>query len=381
LPFPEHPFKWGMRFARKQPGKAPAGWLALAAALLGCATSHEPSVQVPRSSVSNASGAAESPTRRPQVPELPLGLAFTFNAGAPLGGPAGIAPDGSLLAGTTDGYLHALRPDGSFRWSYTVRGRVLGRPAWGPEGLALVSAQQNTLYAVEADGSLAWATAIPGGVTSAPVVDGDGKAWVTTGGGTLLAFGRRGGIAGFARIGQSSVFGPVLLGTGEVAVANADGTLRVAGRYGRSRTARWDGPLRELRAGGGGLFALGAGGLARFDESPLEQRWVRAEVSGIACTRPGLVTLERGAARWISAAGEPGPAVGLPPGAGTSTTCLSDGALLLASAEGLLQRLAQSGKVTDKHIPPGRVLGLDTTPAGLVIVSYADGRVVGIDAP
>jgi hypothetical protein len=374
-----------MRFVRNQRGKAPAGWLALSACLLGCAAHAEPGAQAPRSLDPNVLGAGGPGARRPSVPELPLGLAFSFNAGAPLGGPAGIGPDGSLLAGTTDGYLHALRPDGSFRWSYTVRGRVLGRPAWGPDGVALASAQQSALYAVEADGSLAWTATIPGGVTSGPVVDPDGKVWVTTGGGTLLAFGRHGGVAGVARIAQGSasgaVMGPVLLETGEVAVASADGTLRVAGPYGRSRTARWDGPVRELRAGGGGLFALGAAGLARFDERPLEQRWVRADVTGIACTRPGLVTLERDKARWVSRAGEPGPAVSVPPGAGPTTTCASDGALLFASAAGLLQKLEPKGRLSDKHIPLGRVLGLDTTPGGLVIISYADGRVVGIEPP
>lgn len=314
------------------------------------------------------------------IPEPLLGVAFTFNAGAPLAGPVGIAADGSLLAGTTDGYLHALRPDGSFRWSFTLRGGVLGRPSWNADGIALASARSNGLYAVTPEGTLAWVSSIPGGITSAPVIDGAGKIWVTTGGGALLAFTARGGISGFARIGQSPVLGPVLLESGEVAVANADGSLRVAGSLGRSETTRLEGPLRELRAGPAGLFLLGAEGLARFEPRPLEERWVRAEVSGVACTRPSLVTLEHGAARWVSPAGEPGPARALPSGASHATTCLPDGALLVAGEDGLLVKLGPNGARSETHILPGRVLGLDLAPRGLVVVSYADGRVLGLVA-
>jgi hypothetical protein len=330
----------------------------------------------PRSASASAAAA-----QRSSVPELPLGLTFSFHAGAPLGGPAGIGMDGSLLAGTTDGYLHALRPDGSFLWSYTVRGRVLGRPAWSPEGVALASAQQSSLYAVDAGGDLAWTTTVPGGVTSAPLVDAEGKVWVTTGGGTLLAFGRRGGVSGFARIGPGSALGPVLLESGEVAVANAEGVLRVAGPYGRLRVARVDGPVRELRAGAGGLFVLNPRGLARFAENPLEQRWARSEVTGIACTKPALVALEGGQARWLSAEGEPGRAVTLQAAAAPVTACLGDGSLLFTSPAGLLVRVSEAGRSSDRHIPAGRVLGLDVTPAGLVVVSYADGRIIGIEAP
>jgi outer membrane protein assembly factor BamB len=306
---------------------------------------------------------------------------FSFDPGVPLAGPPGIAADGSLVAGTVDGYLYALRPDGSFRWSYTLRGRVVGRPGVGSDGLILASAQRNALYALEAEGTLRWVASIPGGVTSAPVTDGDGKIWVTTGGGTLLGFTRRGGVSGFARIGPASALGPVLLESGEVAVGNADGTLRVAGRYGRSRLAQCEAPLRELRAGSEGLFALGAAGLASFDASPLEERWVRAGVSAIACTRPVLVAIEHGLVRWLSAAGEPGPALPLPPGTVDATTCLADGSLLLTTGSGALHKLSANGERSDTAIPPGGVLGLDLAPTGLVIVSYRDGRIVGIEPP
>ncbi|HEY3493601.1 MAG TPA: PQQ-binding-like beta-propeller repeat protein [Polyangiaceae bacterium] len=370
-----------MRFDRQRRG-ARALALALASmAFPACAGASEPLPAASAPGLLAGPKHSHSPLSDAAAPEPLLGVAFTFNAGAPLSGPPGIAPDGNLLVGTTDGYLHSLRPDGSFRWSYTLRGGVLGRPAWNAEGLALASARRNGLYAVAPDGALAWVSAIPGGTTSAPVVDGEGKIWVTTGGGALLAFTARGGVTGFAKIGLTATLGPVLLDTGEIAVANVDGPLRVAGRLGRSETARFEGPLRELHAGPAGLFLLGAEGLGRFEARPLEERWVRADVNAVACTRPGLVTVEHGAARWISAAGEPGPARALPGGAGRASTCSSDGSLLVATEDGLLVKLRAGGELSETRIAPGRVLGLDLAPRGLVVVSYADGRLLGIEPP
>jgi hypothetical protein len=370
-----------MRSAPPRPRARPAFWAWALFGAAGCAEHPGPAAHAPPARLA-ARTSGPTPTPAPSAPlEVPVRPAFSFNPGAPLAGPPGIAADGSLVAGTTDAYLYALRPDGSFRWSYTLRGRIVGRPSIASDGLILVSAQQNGLYALEPEGTLAWVASIPGGVTSAPVLDGDGKIWVTTGGGTLLGFTRRGGVSGFARIGPSSALGPVLLESGEVAVANSDGALRVAGRFGRSQKAHCDAPLRELRAGSGGLFALGAAGLARFDASPLEERWVRAGVSGIACTRPGLVTLEHGSARWLSAAGEPGPARPLPDGSVNATTCRPDGSVLLANGEGALHQLSARGESSEARVPPGAVLGLDLSPSGLVIVAYRDGRIVGVEPP
>ena len=80
---------------------------------------------------------------------------FRFDAGAPLAAPAGVAQDGSVCVGTVDGYVHGLGPDGSFRWSHSVRGAITHRPHfWGERWLIATSAER--VYALNRDGSLYW---------------------------------------------------------------------------------------------------------------------------------------------------------------------------------------------------------------------------------
>jgi outer membrane protein assembly factor BamB len=99
-----------------------------------------------------AAGAAPAPT--------PPGLSvpaqrFRFDAGAPLAAAAGVAPDGTVCVGTVDGYVHGLNPDGSFRWSHSVRGAVTRRPHFvGQRWFIATSAQR--IYALNRDGSLSW---------------------------------------------------------------------------------------------------------------------------------------------------------------------------------------------------------------------------------
>src|SRR4051812_30949831 len=57
---------------------------------------------------------------------------FHFSASSTLFARPGVGRDGALYIGSGDGYVHALLPDGSFRWSYTVKGRVVAPPVEEP---------------------------------------------------------------------------------------------------------------------------------------------------------------------------------------------------------------------------------------------------------
>ena len=80
---------------------------------------------------------------------------FRFDAGAPLAAAAAVAPDGAVCVGTVDGYVHGLRPDGSFRWSYSVQGAVTRRPNFAGERWFIATSAQR-IYALNRDGSLSW---------------------------------------------------------------------------------------------------------------------------------------------------------------------------------------------------------------------------------
>ena len=382
LPFPEHPFKWGMRFGiPRRLGPV----LAASVAALGCAASGpSPHAGGPRSGSPNGElapgfGSGAPLTRSSDAP--PAQVFWSYRAGAPLAAPPGIGSDGSVVVGSVDGYLHALRGDGSFRWGYTLRGPVVGRPAMGPRGAVFAAADPNGLYALDGEGTLLWVSSVAGGVSSPAVVDQSSKVWVATGQGTVLGFSAHGGLVGFARIGTSPTLGPAVLPGGGVVVGNTDGKLRILGPTSASGRAVESSPIVELDVGKDGLFLLGAEGLSRLDATNGVERWSRLAVERVACASPALVVVEAQGLRWLSAEGEPRARVALPVGEHRAVACLSDGSLVVPDDTGLLLRVDASGIRARARMPAGSLVSLDPTGGGLLIAGYRDGRVLAIRPP
>jgi hypothetical protein len=87
---------------------------------------------------------------------------FRFSASATLFARPGVGHSGSVYVGSGDGYLHALSPDGSFRWSYTVKGRIVAPPVEDPvTGRVFVATSDARLYALEPDSHLRWVFPLP----------------------------------------------------------------------------------------------------------------------------------------------------------------------------------------------------------------------------
>lgn len=101
---------------------------------------------------------------------------FRFDAGAPLAAPAEVAPDGSVCVGTVDGYVHALGPDGSYRWSYSLHGAITHRPHFAGERWFVVTSARR-VYALNRDGSLSWSFQLYGAVESELVSDANGTVY------------------------------------------------------------------------------------------------------------------------------------------------------------------------------------------------------------
>lgn len=67
-----------------------------------------------------------------------------------------------MYVGSGDGYVHALAADGGFRWSYTVKGRVVAPPVEEPSsGRLFVATSEARLYALEPDSHLRWVFPLP----------------------------------------------------------------------------------------------------------------------------------------------------------------------------------------------------------------------------
>jgi hypothetical protein len=358
LPPRGHPFKWGMH------GGPHRRAIQRATLLLA---------------VSLSATARAGPGRAPsEAGEHARDIAWSFHAGTPLSAPPSFGADGSVLVVTVEGYLHALRAEGGYRYSYTLRGRAVGSPVSTPDGLTVAAVEPNRLIAIDADGGLAWATTVVGGVATPPVVDERGRIWVGTRGRTLLGFSARGAVSAFARVGPAPLVGPVALFGGEVALASADGSIRLAGGGRSSVTELSPAAIRGLFVGDGSLFALGDAGLVRFETSPFAERWRRAGTERVLCARPGLVVLEQGVLRFLTVRGEPGPTVPFPAPADAPAACLSDGAILVTDAPRSLLRLDATGVSARRTIPPGDVLSVHAVASAAALIAYRSGRVVAL---
>ena len=59
-----------------------------------------------------------------------------------------IGRDGTIYVGADDGFLYALKPDGSQRWAFGTLDVIKSSPVIGPDGTVYVGSQDGNLYAV-----------------------------------------------------------------------------------------------------------------------------------------------------------------------------------------------------------------------------------------
>src|SRR5690606_35014196 len=61
-----------------------------------------------------------APAPEPPPPEPPphVGELWRFRSAAPLSGPPALDAAGRVFLASVEGFLHALAPDGAYRWSY-----------------------------------------------------------------------------------------------------------------------------------------------------------------------------------------------------------------------------------------------------------------------
>lgn len=64
--------------------------------------------------------------------------------------------NGVVYVGTADGFVCALRADGTLLWRRRVHGSVVDRPCPGPPGIVYVGTEDGWLQAIDASGHLKW---------------------------------------------------------------------------------------------------------------------------------------------------------------------------------------------------------------------------------
>jgi beta propeller repeat protein len=117
-----------------------------------------------------------------------------------------MGPDGTIyivskIDGTSNYKLFAVKPDGTKKWSYSIKyGSLLGRcssPAVGPDGTIYIGSPDKNLYAINPNGTTKWSfqtgewirgpTWTDSGIYSTPNIDTDGTIYIGSLDGKLYA--------------------------------------------------------------------------------------------------------------------------------------------------------------------------------------------------
>jgi len=203
-----------------------------------------------------------------QAAEPPRAV-FRFSASSTLFARPGVGHDGSVYVGSGDGYVHALSPDGTFRWSYTVKGRVVAPPVEEPtSGRVFVATSEARLYAFEPDSHLRWVFPLPVAPKSELSL---------TPKGTLLFVGQDDYLYGVTTSGALSLrlaatgarSAPVQLATGQTALVLGDAFATLKGYgYARAALAGPFGPSAKLAMDAEGAIFACEEGMVRVLSGP-----------------------------------------------------------------------------------------------------------------
>lgn len=325
-----------------------SAWLlALVPTAWGAHAASAPEVpEAPSASLSPKESTAEGTCRNfPGLNQL-----FSFGAGFGLAGPPVIGPGGAIYLGTADGYVHRLHSDGSFHWSYTVKGPVTGRMAWATEAGVLIVPAPHHLYGLSTDGGVSWSSqsqlAVQSGIARDSgrhfrFVTADDRVRGITDRGRPL----RGYIPGKARV----TAGPFTV-AGGFAVGRADGTISVV-RRGKTRTFSRKRAIQALvTCPGTGLCAIAGHVLSPVGAPRRSFKLPAVFAEGARATDTGeawlaVLPTDSRLELFSSLPGEPRYRLDLPGRAsaapavdarGTTYLPLSNGALLIVSREGVI---------------------------------------------
>ena len=146
-----------------------------------------------------------------------------------------VTPEGRVLFGAQDGFVHALEADGTERWRYKVVADVDGSGWLGPDGAFIVGADDGRVYALRQDGSLRWSFVAQKDIRSSVGGDGDDRVYVTSHDGALYALGTSGTVDWVFPTAAPMQSTPVVDARGDVYVGGQDNVLYALDAGGKVR--------------------------------------------------------------------------------------------------------------------------------------------------
>jgi outer membrane protein assembly factor BamB len=304
---------------------------------------------------------------------LPLGVKFRFGTGARPAAAPTLGPRGEVYVGTVDGIVHALGPDGSYRWSYTLRGPVIGRSLVDSEGRLLVPTR-SSIYAIRPDGSLSWEFHSPVAIQGDLLRDGRGKIRFASEDGRLFEFDERGALIRNVRASYPWSALPVALRDGSIAGGSRSGLVLLSASSGVSRY-ELERPVEQVlrcpgervcAVAGGRLEVLGDGGGFR---APAWRAASRGDFLAIVSDDRTL-SLYRGTPLYR---------VVLPDTISSAPAVTEDGSAYVPLAGGALVAVTAQGRIRGCEQVGHSVLATPVlAPDGSVLVSGGDGVIAAL---
>ena len=104
-----------------------------------------------------------------------------------------ITPDGNVVLGAFDGYVHAYDHDGNQKWSFATRDHVYSSTALLPDGSIVAASADGSVYDLDAaTGTAKWQFDTPEPIRGSPSVDADGNIYFGDGDGRLYVLNPNG---------------------------------------------------------------------------------------------------------------------------------------------------------------------------------------------
>ncbi|MBN2357148.1 PQQ-binding-like beta-propeller repeat protein, partial [candidate division KSB1 bacterium] len=124
-------------------------------------------------------------------------LAWAYPTGGDVRSSAVVDEAGNLYVGSNDGYLYALKADGSLLWNCHLGGEIHAAPALTKDGTIYVTSTLGMLYAVDNQGSEKWRLELDSAypIEASPVIGADGTIFVGSTNGFIYAVYQDGSIA------------------------------------------------------------------------------------------------------------------------------------------------------------------------------------------
>lgn len=261
--------------------------------------------------------------------------------------------DGNIYIGTDDGFVHAIKPDGSIAWSSRSEAAVVSTPAVDAQGNIYFGSMDKLMYAVNPDGRGRWFTSLRSEIASSPAITGEGDIVVGTIQGAMICLNALGNERWRYTINEPIVSSPAI---------GAEGMIYFGGQ---------DGNLYALRPDGTLFWQHNIGD--RINSSPAiapDGTVYIASVTGkVTAFTPAGTTL------WENNLSSPVRA---------SPILTTEGRIIIGTDDGKLICLTKAGEASWALQTTGTETNIRSTPAlaqdGSIIFGNYDGKLIAVSA-